>query len=485
MNRELPSIKLNMLLNGIKGLMGVLFPLITYPYVSSILGVDNLGKYHFSNSIVSYALLVAGLGISTYAVREGAKIRSDRAKINSFVCSMFTINLASTAVSYLLLALALITVPKLFDYRSIIIILSLQIIFRTIGIEWIYSIYEDYLYITIRSIAFQLVSLVLLFVFVKEKTDTNAYALITVFSFGGSNILNFIHSRKYCDIKISLRASIKKHLKPIMILFAMAVTVTVYVSLDTTMLGFMCDDFTVGIYSVSTKIYTIVKAVLSSVLVVAIPRLSAAVGKRDDKEFSNTAVDIFKTLITVVLPSITGIIILRKEIVLLISNASFAQASSSLAILGVALFSCLGAWFWGQCILVPLNRENELFFVTVVSAVANVLLNMVLIPIWKENAAAITTVIAETITMIWCWIKGKDYMKMRLVVGTFLKVVIGCITIVACVELLRLAELNMYIFIAVSIVVSIILYSTIELLLGNTLIKNSVTTLFNKVKNIL
>ena len=80
--------------------MGIIFPLITFPYVSRILGVDNLGKYNFSNSIISYFILIAGLGISTYAVREGARLRDKQKAFHDFANEMFTINVISTIVAY-------------------------------------------------------------------------------------------------------------------------------------------------------------------------------------------------------------------------------------------------------------------------------------------------------------------------------------------------------------------------------------------------
>ena len=68
---KIRSLGTNALLNGIKNVMALCFPLISFPYVSRILKVENLGKYTFSQSFVSYFVLLAGLGISTYAVREG------------------------------------------------------------------------------------------------------------------------------------------------------------------------------------------------------------------------------------------------------------------------------------------------------------------------------------------------------------------------------------------------------------------------------
>ena len=97
------SLGVNALLNSIRSILNILFPIITFPYVSRVLQVRGIGIYNFSNSIVSYFLLIAALGISTYAVREGAKLRDNKQKISKFVSEVFTINLCSTLISYFLL----------------------------------------------------------------------------------------------------------------------------------------------------------------------------------------------------------------------------------------------------------------------------------------------------------------------------------------------------------------------------------------------
>ena len=475
---ETKSLKLNMVLNGIKGLMSILFPLISFPYVSRVLGVDSLGRYNFSASVISYFILLAGLGISTYAIREGAKIRENKASFEHFANQMFTVNIISTAISYILLLLLMLTVGKFRSYWDILTALSIQVAFTTIGVDWLYSVYEDYLYITIRSIAFQVLSIFSLFIFVKDSGDVVPYALISVLANAGSGTLNFIRSRKYCHIRPVGKVDWKKHLKPILVLFAMSVTVTLYVSSDTTILGFLCDDHTVGIYSVSTKIYTIVKTLLSSVLVVSIPRLSAILGQKSKKEFNEVAADIYRTLITVLIPAIVGIIILRNQIVVVISGSEFLSATTSLAILSLALFFCLGAWFWGQCILVPLNEENTVFKITVISALTNVVLNFLLIPLWKENAAAFTTLIAEAISFFGCTFFGKKYVSLTGVRETAVKVFVGCIGIVLVFFGVMRTIQNMYISTVVTVCLAIFVYFVIEILLKN----ESVWSIFNSIK---
>ena len=138
------SLKLNMVLYALKYSMTVLLPLITYPYVTDVLGVECFGKYSFSSSIIYFFLLFSGLGISTYAIREGARMRDNRAKFSQFASQMWSINMFFTLISYLLLGIMLMFVQEIKDYKVLLLILSVQILFKTIGVEWIYSIYEDF-----------------------------------------------------------------------------------------------------------------------------------------------------------------------------------------------------------------------------------------------------------------------------------------------------------------------------------------------------
>ena len=476
------SLKLNMVLNAVRGVLSVLFPLITFPYVSRILGVENIGRYNYANSIISYFLLLSGLGIGSYAIRDGAAFRESKSELNRFANEMFTINMLSTVISYALLIVVMLVFPGMKAYWTLLVILSFQVILKTIGIDWIYSIYEDYLYITVRGITFQVLSFIMLFCFVHTAGDLNIYALITVIANAGSSILNYIHARKYVSLRLTKKIDWKRHIRPIMIMFAMSLTVTIYVSSDITVLGILCGDERVGIYSVSTKIYSVVKSLLSTILVVSIPRLSAQFGTGRLDEFRQTAKDIYSTLITAVLPAITGIIILSKPIVLLISGPEYAEASSSLAILGVALFMCMAAWFWGQCVLVPMKRENEVFKVTLFSAVLNLVLNLLLIPKWQENAAAFTTLLAEGSTLLWSMIRGK---KMSGISGegrTYIKAAIGCIGIVVVNAVTRQFISGNAAYVVTTIALSVVIYAVIEIILKNEAVYSFIYGIKNKLK---
>ncbi|MDB6239535.1 flippase, partial [Lactobacillus amylovorus] len=317
------SLELNAFLNSLRSILNLLFPLITFPYVSRVLSVDGMGIYNFSNTYVNYFLLIAGLGIATYAVREGAKYRNNTEEISKFASQVFTINIYSTIIAYVLLLGSLIIFKNLHNYISCTLIFGLQIIFTTIGTEWIYTIYEDYSYITIRSILFKIFSIILLFILVRKPEDYLWYAAITVFASVGSNILNFIHAKNFCDIKLVKEPNWKYHLKPILIIFASSVAVTLYVSSDTTILGLLKNNYAVGIYSVSVKIYQMAEGILSALLTVAIPRLAMLLGQRRLKEYNQVLSGVIETLSILVLPASIGLIMLSEDVVLIIAGHKY------------------------------------------------------------------------------------------------------------------------------------------------------------------
>lgn len=389
------SIKFNAVLNGTLTVLNMVFPLITFPYISRVLAVDEIGKYNFSASIISYFSLIAALGIDKYAVREGAKYRDNRLEISDFASKVFSLHIVTSLISYILLFGTLAVVQKLHSYTACILIFSLEIFFGTLGTGWLYSVFEDYVYITVRSIAFKILSVVLLFAFVRNEGDYLKYTAITVFASVGSSVLNFLHARKYCDIRFTLNFDWKEILKPVLILFASNIAIKIYVNLDVAMLGFLKDDSVVAIYSVATKIYGIVRSVLQAALMVAIPRMAFYVGKKMQNEYNALFQKISNSLLTVTIPAMAGIIILRTNVVRIIAGDKFLNSSTSLYILSFAIIFGSFSTLFNQCALIPYRREKFMLRNSVISSVINLALNFVFIPFFAEVGAAITTLISE------------------------------------------------------------------------------------------
>lgn len=475
------SLKINAFLNTLRSVLSMIFPLITFPYVSRILGAEGLGAYNFSNSVISYFLLLAALGVSTYAVREGAKYRDDKEKMSQFASQIFSINLLSTLFSYLVLFITILAYSKLHNYLICILIFSLQIIFTTIGTEWLYSIYEDYSYITIRSIAFNILSIVLLFLFVRESDDYLIYAGITVLANAGSNVMNFIHGKSICKIKFTFSMNLEKHIKPILIIFASNLSILIFVNSDVTLLGIMKNAYTVGIYSVSVKIYSVLKTVLSASLIVTVPRLAALYGKKKINEYQKTSSDIFNYLIFTTVPAMVGLFMISDDIIVILSGNKFISATPSLRLLSLALIFSISGWFYSECILIPAKLEKIVLISTSVSAIVNIVLNVLLIPDFSENAAAFSTVIAELLNMMIMVIYGTRIVRINYFRKNLFSVCIASIGICICCLTVKLLNLGCILETILCIVSSVIVYIILLVLLKNQVLIKQLSLLKAKL----
>jgi O-antigen/teichoic acid export membrane protein len=478
------SVKINAILNTLKQLCQVVFPLITVPYVSQVLQAENYGKVNFSGSIVGYFSLIAGLGICNYAIREGAAIRENRYELEKFQNEVFTINLYSTLFSYCLLVIMYFSATTVRNYSVLIFIQSTSILFSTLGTDWINAIHEDYVYITLRYLIIQFLSIVALFLFVKTSEDYIIYAAINVFASAGGNLFNIFYIRsKYSKLRLVRHCNLRRHLSPILILFFNTVAVTIYVNSDTTILGVVQGDFAVGIYGVATKIYLIVKQVLNAVIIVSLPRLSAYIGQNNKIAYHALLYKIFNAVVVLVFPCIVGIFMLSKEIILAISGESYAVGFRALQILSFSLGFAVLACFYCVCVLLPQKKDKLCLIASVVSGSLNIILNIIVVPLWSYNGAALTTLLSEMIVfLIYIYFAQKlqkSLCSMRTVTSTF----VGCIAVVAICYFIKSSIQDLWGCIILSVVCSGISYLFIMILFKNDLVMMGIDTVRRKVRS--
>ncbi len=392
------SIKMNALLNGIRQSLSVIFPLITFPYVSRVLGSAEYGRYTFSASIVNYLSLLAAFGISNYAVREGARIRDNKDKLDCFASDLFTINLFTSTVAYGLLFILIKYSVKLQDYKLLIAAQSFGILLTAIGMDWVNTIYEDFLYITVRSIVIQFFALMSVFLFVKGSNDTLAYCLILVCGSYGGNLINLIYIRKYIHIKLNRKIQVKSYWMPLLLLFINSLATVIYVNSDITMIGIFYGDYEVGIYSFAAKIYNIIKYFINAVMMVVVPRL-AYMRENDDEKYREYVQNIINILIIFLLPITLGVFMLSRSLILIAGGEEYMPGNLSLKVLSFSLIFALLGSVCTNCILILNRLEKRCLISTFISASINVVMNLVLIPTVGIVGAGITTVIAEMVNM--------------------------------------------------------------------------------------
>lgn len=398
-NRQQKSIGVNLFANGIKTLMTVLFPLITFPYASRVLGASGIGKVNYASSIVSYFSMFAALGISTYAVREGARIRDDKEKFSKFAKEMININLCTTLMSYAALAVFL-QLPILSGYKALLVISSGGIVFATIGMEWLFIIKEEYAYITKRAVLFQFISLVLLFLLVRSREDYHWYAALTVISSGGSAVLNLWHSRKFVDWRKKGLLEYRKHLKPILLIFGTSVASSIYMTMDTTMLGALQGDKATGIYTAAVKINLVVSTLIGTISSTILPRVSYYIGNGLKKEYEKLMKTSVDTLLMISVPMAVGMICTSDILILVFSGKEFLGGSFAAKILSAKVVIGAVNRILAYQICIPYKRDKEVLISTVCGAVFNLFANTALIPRFGAAGASAATLFSEGVVFL-------------------------------------------------------------------------------------
>ena len=265
----------------------------------------------------------------------------------SYVCSF----------AYVCLFVTLIFSVKLHNYRWLIAIYSFQILSNAIGMEWVLNIYEEYAYVTIRSIIFQILSLVLLLCFVRNPEDVYRYVIIQMISTVGIGLANHIYVRKKLTLKIVFSKKILEHLRPILLIFSTTLATAIYVNLDTTMLGWIWGDEQVGYYTAAAKLYNIVKSLINSVVTVYAVRLSSLY-YQDKTEYDKTFKEVFQLITGLTIPMAVGGSLLRNEIIVILGGKEYLAATGSLASLLVSLiFATLGNLFQVGIILIVKKKK--------------------------------------------------------------------------------------------------------------------------------
>lgn len=461
------SLRKNIIYNAIKTFSSIIYPLITFPYVTRVLLPENVGKVSFAQSFVSYFLLLAMLGIETYAIRECAAVKDNKESLDNVASQIMSINMCASLVSYILLFLTIIIFRRLDEYRNLILIESTTITFAAFGANWLNSAMEDFRYIAIRTLSFQIIALVSMFIFVRQPNDYMRYAFISIVSSSGANVMNIWYRKKYCRMRFTLNIECKKHMMPIFFLFVMRLAQTVFNNTDVTMLGLMKGNFEVGIYSTAHKVAKCVSQVVSSVALVIIPRLSVYFSKNDFENANKLLRKVLIFNISLGLPCVVGVEMIANDIIMAIGGQEYMASVPVLRILMLDLFfSLIGGSFFGNAIMIPMKKERYYMIVFVVTAFLNVIINAMLIPYLSAVGAAIATAFNGLVILLLLLPKIDRRIKIDNISYIFVSPVIGIIGIILCCLFCKVIK-QMSIRIITSMITSGLVYAGILITFKN------------------
>ena len=395
------SLKRNIAYNTILTVSNVAFPIITTPYVSRILGVENIGIINFATTYASYFALFAALGIPIYGIREIAKQNNNlegRCKIFS---ELFIINCLSTIIIFLIYLVTIFSISTFYKERYFLLIVGISVLFVPLNTDWFFSGREKFKFVTIRSLAAKILSLCGLFIFVRTREDIISYLVLTLFANLSSQIWNFGYMIRK-EIKFRFKnLSIKKHLKSILILFASNIAISIYAMLNTLMLGFMSDYTQVGYYTSAIKISKLILPLVTSMSPVMIARINTLKGEPNNREQIVKLLNrSFGVMMLLAVPATIGLIVIAPRFVPFFFGLEFMRAIPSLQILSSLILIIGTNNFFASQILLGMGFDKKVLFVVSLGTISSFCLNILLIGPYGSVGSSVASVIAEIIVTI-------------------------------------------------------------------------------------
>jgi O-antigen/teichoic acid export membrane protein len=459
-----PSLRFNAFMSGILAITNVLFPIITFAYISRILMVDSCGRITFAQSIVALFAMFAQLGVPSYGIRECAKVRENKKQLEQVFAQIFGISLLCTLVTFIGLCCFILLYKSALDVKLLLFVFGLDMVFNTFGVNWFYQGLEQYLYITSRSVFFRFLGIALMMAIVKGPEDVVKYSIIILVTNSCGYILNTYNLRKYISLKRVKFHGWKSHIRPIFIIFFTTLAINIYTNLDVIMLGAMHGNYEVGIFQASVKIKSILTTLISSVILAISPRMSHLFALKNEDEIRLIIGRMFRLVMIFALPMTLVCAYYAPLGISIIAGNQFLDAVMPMRILAPIIFISAFSQVIFHQILMPNEKEFFCMIAVSVGAVVDLVLNIILIPQFGFVGAAISTLVAEIAQCTIQIIFARKYVFHCIQKGVFFKVAIAsCVALFCSSIAYTMLRINVFLLIfVVACVFAIIYYVSLQ-----------------------
>lgn len=473
------SVSKNYIYNLSYQILAMLIPLITTPYLSRILGAENLGIYSYTLSIATYFITFGSLGVALYGQREIAFDQDNSKKYSNTFWEILIFRFITMSISLIIYYFCFINGKS---YQLYYIILVLEILANSIDISWFFQGLEEFKKTVIRNIIVKIISLISIFIFVKTKNDLTNYFIIYVLSNLLANLSLWLYLPKYL-VKIDYKKlQIFRHLKPTLSLFIPQIAIQVYTLLDKTMIGsIIADKSEVGYYDQAQKIVKMLLTIITSFGTVMMPRIANTFAKGDKKQIQNYMSKSFNMVFFLAFPLIFGLISISSSFVPVFFGAGYDKVIGLMSIISPIILLIGLSNVTGTQYLLPVKRQKEYTISVIVGACINFLMNSLLIPRYGAFGASIGTVIAElSVTSVQAYYVKKDFNLKKVFKLTKNYLIASIVMFAVCLIITKLINNNI-LSIVLQVILGTITYAIMLMLFRDKFSKEFIDKARNKL----
>ena len=464
------SIKKNYIYNVLYQVLLVIIPLITIPYLSRVLGADGIGTVSFAESIVSYFVLFANLGINIYGQREISYAQDDKRRRSIAFYNILITKFITALAALIIYVICYFTIL----HNTIYLILSIQIISVIFDITWFFQGIEEFDKIVIRNTIIKLINIVFIYTLVKGKDSIIIYCIsVVLFPLMGflslwPNLSIYLDQIDFSKINVS------NVLKVSLTLFLPTIAIQIYTVLDKTMIGIITKDaLENGYYEQSIKISRSLLLLITALSTVVIPRVGYYFDKNDHDVVKDILYKSYRFVFMMSIPMCFGLYFVSYNFIPWFLGAGFDKSIILVQIFSLLIIFISLSNVTGMQYFVPTKQQNKLTISVCIGAIVNFILNCLLIPNFKSVGAAVSSVIAEAIITIVQFLLAKDYISItKIIKNSFKYLIAGVIMMIILFVFARNREPSIINSLIISVIGATTYFATLLLLKDEFIFNN-------------
>lgn len=380
-------------------ILKIILPLITIPYVTRVLGAENLGVYNYTYSCAVYFAMFAHLGFENYGNRLIAQKRDNTDDLNHAFSSLYIFQILSSVVAILAYIVFMVLFCK--DNRLVAWIQLLYVGSELFNVSWLYFGLEKFKANVLIHLLVKLASFACIFIFVKDINDLPVYTLICTASILASFFLLWIRMGKYARfIKVSAQ-EIFSHAKGSFILFFPVLVISVYRTMDKIMLGNMSLMSEVAIYSYADRIVELPYGIIAALGTVMLPRMSNYYSKGEKGIAEKYIVVSMRFMLFMACAMAFGMMGIGKTFAPLYFGPAFTKCGTLIMVIAPMVIIRACANVVRTQYLLPNKRDKDYIISILIGVVINFVFNSLMIPKWQSTGAAIATLFAESFVALY------------------------------------------------------------------------------------
>lgn len=393
------SIKRNFAYNTAITVSSYIASFITFPYVSRILGVDNLGVFSYVDNVINYYVLFIMMGVQMVGIREVASSGPSIQRRSEVVFSLITFLLLTTTIVGIVYTICIFNIPQLSEYKELFKIGYVKLLFTPLMMEWVFSGMQNFKFISTRTVLIKILYVLCVFLFVRQKEDLNLYYLLTCSMSLTSFIINAFAIRKFISFN-SVRIQIRPYVKPILKLGFFSLIVSLYTSFNYIYLRNVSNETELGLYYTAIKLYSVILALFIAFNNVMLPKVSELLNEKNNMLIYQYIQKSFIALFTLCFPIIIYTILLAPFIISLIAGEGYEDAILPMRIvMPLLLFAGLNQ-INGVQVLTPMKKDNVLLFTSILSALTGVICNIIFTKVYGAIGCAMVVFVSEFVGCI-------------------------------------------------------------------------------------